>query len=460
MASTVNLPDLGEESAATISPAEERKLGEDFMRKARHSLAFNDDPELSEYIQSLGDKLVAHSDNPQLNFRFFIINDPTINAFAVPGGFIGVHTGLILSAQNESELASVLAHEITHVTQKHIPRMMSEAQRTSVPAIAAVLASILLASSGHDVGQAGIALTTAAVAQKGLNFTRAFEEEADRLGMEILAKSDFDPRGMPAFFEHMQTLNRNNESSLPEFLRTHPVTTNRIADSRNRAEQFRYRQIPDSAEFQHVRTKIRALAPGDPGEISLGFKANLNQGKFRNADAERYGYAHALLRGRQIEAARREVHLLLKRNPHKPIYRILQAEIEMSAGKYDNALTLYAAVYKSAPTNQALIRQYASALLKTGHAQKAKELLKTAVRGRPDDPALYKILAQAAGATGSPIEAHQAFAEHYYLSGSPSAAIDQLQLATKFAGNNFYLQSSLEARIQAIKDEIKLYQGK
>ena len=459
-ADNANLPDLGDESITVISPAQERKLGEDLMRQSRRSLDFIDDPEITEYIQTLGQKLVSHSDNPRKDFRFFVLNNPTINAFALPGGFIGVHTGLILAAQNEAELASVLAHETAHITQRHIPRLIAESQRTTLPAMAAILAGILLASSGHQGGEAAIALTSAAVAQKGINYTRTFEEEADRIGMQILARSDFDPRAMPAFFEQMQNLNRLNETSLPEFLRTHPVTTNRIADSRNRAEQYKAHQTPDSMEFQLVRAKIRALAPGDPSEIARGFKENLAQGKHLSADSERYGYVIALLRARQLDAGRAEAKKLVDRQPGKPSYRILQAEIEMATKNYRQALAIYAEAYAKNPSDTALMRYYASALLKTKHYRQAKGILKTALQQQPDDPALYEMLAQAAGGTGSSYETHKALAEHYYLIGNPNAAIEQLQLAAKFAGDNFYLQSSLEARISAIKEEIGAYKSK
>ena len=460
-ADTANLPDLGDESLAVISPAQERKLGEDLMRQSRRTLAFMDDPEISEYIQSLGRKLVAHSDNPQQDFRFFVIDNPTINAFALPGGFIGVHTGLILATQNEAELASVLAHETAHITQRHIPRMIAESQRTTLPAMAAILAGILLASSGHQGGEAAIALTSAAVAQKGINYTRSFEEEADRIGMQILAQSNFDPRAMPAFFEHMQNLNRLNETSLPEFLRTHPVTTNRIADSRNRAEQYPAHQVSDSDDFQQVRAKIRALSSdGNPDEIVRSFRENLAQGKYRNVDAERYGYAVALLRTRQPAAARAETQKLLERQPKNTSYRILDAETEMAMAHYKQALGIYADAYAKTPTNAALVQYYASALLKTDHYRQARDLLKTALQQRPESPVLYQMLAQAAGGMGSSYESHKALAEHYYFSGNPNAAIQQLQLATRYVGDNFYLQSSLEARIAAIKEEMAAYQGK
>ena len=375
-ADNTNLPDLGDESIAVISPAQERKLGEDLMRQARRSLAFMNDPEIGEYIQSLGQRLVSHSDNPKQDFRFFVIDNPSINAFAVPGGFIGVHTGLILATQSEAELASVLAHETAHITQRHIPRLIAESQRTTLPALAAVLAGILLASSGHQGGEAAIALTSAAVAQKGINYTRTFEEEADRIGMQILAQSGFDPRAMPAFFEQMQNLNRLNDTNLPEFLRTHPVTTNRIADSRNRAEKFKVRQAPGSSDFQHVRAKIRALAPGNQEEIVRGFRENLAQGKHLNAEAERYGYAVALLRARQLTMARAEVQILVEKQPNQTSYRILQAETEMTAENYKQALALYADTFTKAPANASLIHYYASALLKTGKHRQARDLLK------------------------------------------------------------------------------------
>ena len=160
------LPDLGDESIAVISPTQERKLGENLMRQSRRTLAFMEDPETNEYIQMLGQKLVSNSDGARQDFRFFVINNPTVNAFALPGGFIGVHTGLILTTKSEAELASVLAHETAHITQRHIPRLITESQRTSLPAMAAILAGILLASSGHQSGEAAIALTSAAVTQK------------------------------------------------------------------------------------------------------------------------------------------------------------------------------------------------------------------------------------------------------------------------------------------------------
>lgn len=460
-ADSVTLPDLGDTSAATISPAQERRLGEDFMRNARRSLNLSDDPELNGYMQAVGQHLLAQVETSYRDFRFFMVNDPSINAFAVPGGFIGIHSGLLLATQNEAELASVLAHEITHVTQKHIPRLIEESQRTTLPALAAILASILLASAGSGQGaQAGLVITQATLAQRGLNFTRTFEEEADRIGMSALARAGFDPNGMPSFFERLQMLNRHSETNLPEFLRTHPVTSDRISDARNRAERLPKSAVRDSEDYLHAHAKLRAIAPGSDGEIARGFRSNIEQGKYRDIYAERYGYALALLRNRDIAASRAETAKLLEHRPNRVYYRILQAEIEMAADQPRQALALYAQAQKMTPTHAGLLRYYAEALLKNKQPARAQELLKTAVRNTSDDPALYRLLAQAAGGANNPLEAHKAAAEEYYLNGNPKGAIEQLRLALRLAGDNFYQASSLEARISAIRDEMALFEKK
>ncbi|MFQ6021833.1 MAG: M48 family metalloprotease [Acidiferrobacterales bacterium] len=454
-AGTQDLPDLGDEAAAIISPHEERKLGETLMRKLRRSLRFLDDPEINDYLQILGQRLVAHSDSDRSDFQFFVIDDPTINAFALPGGFIGINTGLILAAQSESELAAVMAHETAHITQRHLPRMFAESKRTSKQVMAALLAALVLAGAGESTGsQATLALASAGLAQKQLNFTRAHEEEADRVGIGILAGAEFDPQAMPTVFERMQNWGRLNETNLPEFLRTHPITSRRIAESRNRAERYPYRQVPDSAQFHHIRAKLRATGRGTPTEIVMVLKDNLDQGKYRNAAAERYGYTLALVRVKEYDAARKEMALLLGKDPDSVTYRILEAEIEMAAGQYDKALDILANAARKFPANRALQRYYATALLKTGHPQTARELLKKALKNHADDPALQKMLATAAGESGARLEAHQALASYYHLNGNLGAAIEQLQIAKRFAGDSFYIRSSLDARIKEIQEEL------
>ncbi len=480
------LPDLADESASVLSPQEERMLGEDFMRRARRELDIVEDPELNDYIRTLGHKLTAHGGRPPprmdtpvpravapdslspatlphpygpQEFRFFIVNDPSINAFAVPGGFIGANTGLILAAHSEAELAAVLAHETAHITQRHIPRMIAEAKRTTLPAMAAMLAAIVLAGASGQAGEAAIALTGATLAQKELNFSRAFEQEADRIGMGILTRAGYDARAMPAFFESLLNWSKLYETNLPEFLRTHPITTRRISESRDQAERFPARAAPDNTAFFHAQAKLRAQARTSPAEIVREFKATLESGDYRNADAEHYGYALALLADQQWDMARKEIQALLQRRADYPPYRIAQAETELAAGKPAEALAIYAAALKKTPGNSALERRYAAALLKTGQAGGAYDLLKRAVREQPGDPDLHRLLATAAGEAGHKLEAHRSLAEYYYLNGDPKAAIDQLQIATRHAGDSFYAHSGLEARIKEIKDEMALYAG-
>lgn len=468
------LPDLADESASVLSPQEERMLGEDFMRRARRELDIVEDPELNDYIRTLGQRLAAHNsmdggarakrdarieERPR-EFRFFIVNDPSINAFAVPGGFIGANTGLILAAHSEAELAAVLAHETAHITQRHIPRMIAEAKRTTLPAMAALLAAIVLAGASGQAGEAAIALTGATLAQQELNFTRAFEQEADRIGMGILTRAGYDARAMPAFFESLLNWSKLYETNLPEFLRTHPITTRRISESRDQAERFPARAAPDNTAFFHAQAKLRAQAKASPAEIVREFKASLEAGGYRNADAEHYGYALALLADQQWDPARKQMQALLQRRADYPPYRIAQAETELAAGKPAEALAIYAAALKKTPGNRALERRYAQALLKTGQAGGAYDLLKRAVREQPGDPDLHRLLATAAGEAGHKLEAHRSLAEYYYLNGNPKAAIDQLQIATRHAGDSFYAHSGLEARIKEIKDEMALYTGK
>lgn len=252
----IQLPDMGDSAGAVISPRQEKELGEAFFRDLHAKIHINEDAEIQQYIQSIGQRLAANSDNPGKHFHFFVVVDDNINAFAGPGGYIGVNSGLILLTEAESELASVLAHEIAHVTQRHLQRAFEMAGRLSIPAAAATLAAILLGAHSAELGQAALVAVQAGSTQFQVDFTRDNEKEADRIGMQTLSTADFDPRSMPVFFERLQKSSRYYGQNIPEFLRTHPVSASRIADTRGRAEQYDYRQYQDSSSYLLAKAKL------------------------------------------------------------------------------------------------------------------------------------------------------------------------------------------------------------
>lgn len=447
-----NLPDLGDPAATVMSVADEAEIGRNFMQHARQQLDFVKDPILNDYINSVGDRLVAHT-GTSLKFHFFMIADPSINAFAVPGGYVGVHTGLIMATKNEDELAAVLAHECTHVLQHHLARLLSAAKQRTLPTMAALIAAVLL---GGQAGEAAVALTTAGAAESQLVYTRSFEEEADRIGMQTLEKSGYDPQAMPAFFEQLEKDSRVYDT-VPGFLQDHPVTSDRIAEARDRADQYPPVKRVDHPAFDEARARIRVMMSTNPRETVKYFEANLRNKHYANRDAERYGLALALSAAERYTDARKEIDGLLADKPDVTVYQIAKAEIEMDAGNYRKGVDLYAAAFAKHPRYQPLTQLYAGALLKVNQAAPAKKLLESAVRKDHDNPTLYKMLAVAAGNTGDPVAAHRAMAEYDYLNGDSKAAITQLELASRYARGDFYIQSSVDARIREIKNEMALY---
>lgn len=448
----VDLPSMGDTSGAVISPEEERRLGEGLMRQIRQSTLLIGDPEVSEYIQSLGYQLVANSDNPAQDFTFFVINDPSINAFAAPGGFVGIHAGLMLTTESESELASVLAHEIVHVTQRHIARAIENSGKMNLPAAAALLAALILSGSNPQVGQAAVAATMAGSIQNRLNFTRANEQEADRLGMQMLAEAGFNPRSMPQFFERMQQASRFYDNRLPEFLRTHPVTLSRIADSRNRAEQYPPRAYLERESFRIIRAKLRVLSSDNPGNLIKLFEEAIKKGRAARND-ERYAYALALLEANRPNDARIQVKKLLEKEPERIAYLIAAAKIEMADRQTGAAVKILGDALALYPNNHPLTVNYAEALLNDSQAETARAILREHLRRRDPDPVIYELLARAEEKAGYLADSHQSMGEYYYLNGETRTAIDQLNIALKLTPDkDFYRASRIEARLKQFKD--------
>ncbi len=443
------LPDLGDVSQSALSPAQERKLGEGIMAQIRSNPAYLDDPEVTDYLNALGYRLVANSPDPAGPFEFFAIDEGSINAFALPGGFVGVHSGLLLASQSESELASVMGHEIAHVTQRHIARLIAAQQRVGLASMAALAVAILAARSNTQVSAAAIAAAQAGAIQSQLNFTREHEREADRIGLQIMEKSGFDVHAMPVFFERMQKATRVYETGAPSYLRTHPLTFERIADIQGRIEGNAFRQIRDSLEFQLVRARLSALE-GNAREAVARFDRTLAEHKFSSEAPPRYGLIVALLRAGDKVRARKELAYLLGAKEKSPMIDALVAQTLIASGEVEKGLATYRESLRANPSRRALIYGYADALITANKAADAIRFLGDKADARTSDPQLYEFQARAYASLGKRLPQHRAQAEVYALRGNLPAAIEQLQIAQKAGDGDFYQKSSVEARLREL----------
>ncbi|SER22229.1 Putative Zn-dependent protease, contains TPR repeats [Nitrosomonas sp. Nm51] len=472
------LPDLGDVSQAAITPHEERQIGLQVMRQIRADPSYLDDPEITGYLNSLGHKLIAGSSEarPGQSFEFFALQDSTINAFALPGGFMGFNSGLIIAAQNESELAGVMAHEIAHVTQKHLARMIAGQKYSMITSIAALAVAILASRSNPQAGQAIIAASQAGAIQSQLNFTRRHEKEADRVGLNILLDAGFDPQGMSAFFERLQKASRFYENGAPSYLRTHPLTYERIADIQNRTHEMGYRQVADSMDFLLVRAKLRALQGKSRDAVSQ-FKARLEDKRYINEAVERYGYVYALLRDKQYQEANTQLaqlytliqkdsqpNILLKDHRLGKTIQVeqkelqagamietLAAEVKLANGQIDDALKIYRTALRIYPQHRALFKGYVDTLLQNNQVDTALELINRELQLHPKDTRLYRLQARAYTLQGKLMLKHRAQAEVYFLQGYYDAAIEQLRIALRHGNNDFYQLSSVEARLRQLQ---------
>jgi predicted Zn-dependent protease len=373
-----------------------------------------------------------------------------VNAFALPGGFIGVHTGLFLTAQSESEFASVLSHEIAHVTQRHIARMIAGQKQSTVMSIAALAVAVLAARGSPQLSQAAITAAGAGAIQSQLNYTREHEREADRIGFQILDRSGFDVNSMPLFFERLQRATRTYDSNAPSYLRTHPLTTERIADMQNRSQGAPYRLVTDSIDFQLLRAKIRATTD-PPKEAVAFFRESVGEQKFSNEAAARYGLTTALLRVQQFAEAKAELRKLRAMLPSNPIVETLAGRVLVASGDLSGAIVFYRSALRAHPRYRALALDYTAALLQNQQPADALAFLNDQLQIYPSDPHLYQLQARAYSALGKKLQQHRAQSESYMLLGNVPAAIDQLQLGLKAGDGDFYQLSSAEARLRELR---------
>ena len=458
------LPDLGEISQAEVSPHAERKAGEAIMQEIR-ALEPNylDDPEVASYLNRIGGRLGANVENSRQTFEFFALRDTSLNAFALPGGYIGVHTGLILAAQSESELAGVLSHEISHVTQHHIARMIVSSSQGQIVSMIAMALAILAARGNSDATIGAISVGQAAGIQNQLNFSRDFEREADRIGLDLLEKSGMDVRGMGTFFERLQKFGRVYDNNAPSYLRTHPLTTERIADMGNRIEARPRKTVEDSLDFLLVRAKLRSEL-GTSVEAISDFKqlltTDLKGGALVGAH---YGLARAHLRARDYVDAKRELTWLHQAPQDKfssPMLDTLVAEVMTATGDALGAIKSLTKAHERFPQENAITYALIDASLMTKNYDKALSLIAEALLSFPSDAGLHERQAKTYAHMGRRVQQHRAQAEAYVLLHQLPLAIEQLTLAQKEGDGDYYENSRVDARIRQLKiqtcDEAKL----
>ncbi|MDQ1303515.1 MAG: beta-barrel assembly-enhancing protease [Pseudomonadota bacterium] len=453
-AANSDLPDIGSPGDSVLSRDLELQIGRSIYRSLVDTDRVVSDPEIQEYIQDIGQKLAIQANDGDFQFNFFVVNDSAINAFALPGGYIGIHSGLILATNSESELAGVMAHEISHVTQRHISRAVYANQRNSILSMAAMLGAILLGAAGgsSDAITGAIATAQGVAAQQQINFTRANEYEADRVGVGVLAAAGFDPEGMPSFFETLARQSGPLASQAPEFLRTHPVTVNRIAETRERADSLPRPEVRDAAGYSLTRARIRVLSASTPQKALEFFLGEQQNPKSVGNLGTDYGIALVRMQLGEYGAARDLFQSLRAAHPGTIPFHTGLANAELALGNKSQALSIYDQAMALFPRNVPLTVRYAEALLANGDAKKAHNILLDLLNNVPPTAQQVRLIALAASAAGDTAEAHYYMAELHLIKGDATMAADQLRLALSIPGLNSVQKARFTARLEQIQE--------
>ncbi|WP_028217838.1 M48 family metalloprotease [Paraburkholderia oxyphila] len=509
------LPDLGDGSGGALTPQAERRIGERVMREIRRDPDYIGDWLVRDYLDSVAERL-AESAAAQFiggyrpDFDLFAMRDGQINAFSLPGGFIGVDTGLIVATQTESELASVLGHEMGHVLQRHIARMLSQSERSGYAALAGMLFGILagvLARSG-DLGSAIAIGSQAYAVDSQLRFSRAAEHEADRVGFKLLAGAGYDPWGMVAFFERLDRASMS-DAGVPAYARTHPLTVSRIADMQDRARRAAYRQPRQSPEYGFVRARVRVLQNRSRGDyldeisrlraeiedrVALNVAANWYGIAFAQLQVERYDDAAASLANARAAFARFEAvdggktrgaprssstsspsgspnslpsssrsgsprslpaSLLSSSPTSSPSLDVLAAEIARRAGRTDEAVRLAQAAHAAWPASHAGTDSLLQALIGARRFKEAQTLARSEAESEPRQGAWWQYLAQSSAGLGDLLTQRCALAEKFALDGAWPSAIRQLKEARDMKSVGFYDLSTIDARLHEFEARYK-----
>jgi predicted Zn-dependent protease len=449
-----DLPSLGDASSAIVSPQQEHQLGRAWLSLLRGQVKQLNDPLLKDYVETSVYRL---SETSQLNDRrleFILIDSKELNAFAAPGGIVGVNGGLFFNAETEGEYIGVLAHELAHLSQRHFARGVEAQQRMQLPMMAALLAGIVIAASGAgDAGIAAIAGTQAAAIQEQRRFSRQNEQEADRIGIINMEKAGYDPRNMPTMFERLMRQYRF-DARPPEFLLTHPVSESRIADTRNRAEQAPLGGKEDSPWYQLMRARVQLYYEETPGIAAKRFRAQLDE--HPDSLPARYGLALAQVKAGQLNEARENLKPLLAKQPNDITLNLAQVDLDITNNRVADAQQRIERLLSLYPDNYPINQKRVDVLLKQGRVADAEKALENLLKSRADDPDVWYMVAETRGQNGNIIGLHQARAEYFALVGEFDQAIQQLDLAKRRAANNFQLASRIDARQKELLEQDRL----
>lgn len=446
-----DLPALGDSSSAIISPEQEHKLGRAWLSILRGQVRQLEDPLLKEYIESSVYRLAENSQLNDRRLEFIILASPQLNAFAAPGGIVGVNGGLLLHAHTEAEYASVMAHELAHLSQRHFARGLEAQKRMQVPLMAAMLAGVIAAAAGGgDLGVAAIASTQAAAVQEQRRFSRQNEQEADRIGLLNLHKAGFDARAMPSMFERLMRQYRYDRMP-PEFLLTHPVSESRISDTRNRAEQYNSQGTLDSLYYQLIRARVQLTFEETPGLALKRFRSALDDDP--SLDAARYGLVLALIRSSRLDEAQSNLAILLKKTPDHIIYNLAAIDINLSRSQFTQANQRVDQLLQRHPNSFPLRSAKYEIQLKQKDITGAQQTLNQLLKQRPNDPDIWFEVAEIRGLANDIIGLHEARAEFFSRVGDYTQAIEQLDYAKLRASNNFPRAARIDARQKVLIEE-------
>ncbi len=453
-ADEMSLPELGDSSATSLSPEQEQQIGSEVVRRMRKSGYIINDPLITTYIEGVGQSLAVHAQSEQ-DFTFFVVDAPGINAFALPGGYIGIHSGLLLASHTESELASVIAHEIAHVSQHHIARGIEQANRMNLPLSVAMIAAILLSGGDPNIANAAMAASLGGSQQAQLNFTRSHEHEADRIGMQLLANSEYDPQGMSDFFSRLLEASRYYGEGVPEFLRTHPVTTSRLAEAQSAAEHYPRKMRVDTTSYLVARARVRLHHSKSADKLLKELRSEQAERPTPASDINVYLRAITHIVLQQPAEAEKLLHKLVSRAPESIAYRDTLGQLYHSQGKYRQAILIYHKGLERYPHNEVLTLSLATNLIALHDYPKGRERLQDMLRRNPRSAAAFRLMAQLESEAGNQPASYLAQAEHYLLLEEPHSALEQLKIAKRIDNLDFYHTARIEALDKEITESLE-----